>query len=187
MMSKRLNGDVLSWGVPLSKMMPVLTVLLIFLTSSCSWITDYVVSNRSSESIRISYTFQKINTSAVSGGECPTLQHKKPRIAPVDQVTWHWIFPFGWHWGPDHWDDIPSEQLQYREDSCEISLPVAPNTSVIIGRLGSYAGSGPDRLKYIDFTKLSIETKSGRISYEDYELIRKFHRVSDTLYEFEYN
>ena len=64
---------------------------------------------------------------------------------------------------------------------------LTPNTSVIIGRLGSYAGSGPDRLKYIDFTKLSIETKSGRISYEDYELIRKFHRVSETLYEFEYD
>ena len=64
---------------------------------------------------------------------------------------------------------------------------LTPNTSVIIGRLGSYAGSGPDKLKYIDFTKLSIETKSGRISYEDYELIRKFHRVSDTLYEFEYD
>ena len=44
-----------------------------------------------------------------------------------------------------------------------------------------------DRLQYIDFTKLSIETKNGRISYEDYELIRKFHRVSQTLYEFEYN
>jgi len=168
-------------------MMPVLTVLLSFLTSSCSWIANYVVSNRSSESIRISYMLQKINTSEVSGGECPTLQHKKPRVAPADQVTWHWIFPFGWHWGPDHWDDMLYEQLQYREDSCEISLSLAPNTSVIIGRLGSYAGSGPDRLKYIDFTKLSIETMSGRISYEGYALIRMFHRVSDILYEFEYN
>ena len=42
-------------------------------------------------------------------------------------------------------------------------------------------------MKHSEFTTLSIATKSGRISYEDYELIRKFHRVSETLYEFEYN
>jgi hypothetical protein len=82
---------------------------------------------------------------------------------------------------------MPSEQFQYREDSCEISLFLTPNTSVIIGRSGTYTGPDSDRLQYIDFTKLSIETKNGRISYEDYELIRKFHRVSQTLYEFEYN
>jgi hypothetical protein len=187
MMRKRLNGNVLSGGVPLSKMMPILTILLIFLTSSCSWITDFVVSNRSSESIRISYTLQRIYTAVVSGGECPKLQHKKPRIAPADQVRRLWIFPFGWYWGPDHWDEMPSEQFQYREDSCEISLSLTPNTSVIIGSSGTYTGPDPDRLQYIDFTGLSIATKSGRIAYENYELIRKFHRVSDTLYEFEYN
>ena len=187
MMRKRLNGNALSGGVPLGKMMPLLTILLIFLTSSCSWITDFVVSNRSSESIRISYTLQRINTTVGSGGECPDLQHYKPRIAPADQVTWHWTFPFGWYWGPDHWDDIPSEQFQYQEDSCEISLSLSPNTSVSIGRSGTYTGQDPNWLRSIDFIGLSITTKGGRIVYENYELIRKFHRISTTLYEFEYN
>jgi hypothetical protein len=186
-MKKQLIGNVLSRGIPFVKMMPIVPILLIFLTSSCSWTADYVVSNRSSESIRISYTLQKLNTTVSSEEECPNLDHYKPKIAPADQVTWHWTFPFGWYWGPDHWDDMPSEQFHYREDSCEISLSLTPNTSVIIGRLGSYAGSGPGRMKYSEFTTLSISTKNGRISYEDYELIRKFHRVSDTLYEFEYN
>ncbi len=82
---------------------------------------------------------------------------------------------------------MPSEQFQYREDSCEISLSLTPNTSVIIGHSGTYTGPDPDRLQYIDFTGLSIETKSGRMAYENYELIRKFHRISDTLYEFDYS
>ena len=186
-MKKQLIGNVLSGGIPFVKMMPIVSILLIFLTSSCSWITDFVVSNRSSESIRISYTLQKLNTTVNSEEECPKLDHYKPKIAPVDQVTWHWTFPFGWYWGPDHWDDMPSEQFQYQEDSCEISLSLSPNTSVSIGRSRSYTGPDPDWLRKIDFTGLSITTKGGRIVYESYELIRKFHRISETLYEFEYD
>ena len=47
--------------------------------------------------------------------------------------------------------------------------PLSPNTSVSIGRSGTYTGPDPDRLQYIDFTGLSIETKSGRMAYENYE------------------
>ena len=82
---------------------------------------------------------------------------------------------------------MPFEQFQYQADSCEISLSLSPNTSVSIGRSRSYTGPDPDWLRNIDFTGLSITTKGGRIVYENYELIRKFHRISETLYEFEYD
>jgi len=155
----------------------VLLIISIHL-ASCSWITDFIISNNSNESIKLSYTYKPWKDKNNGSHICPEMVKVGfPEITLERNLKR----------ANENWEKIESGNLTYDQSSCELSFVLIPGQSARITSMGTYTGhkEGSDAFFLID--RLSIKTNHGLLRFEGFELLKRFKKQSKTLYVLEYN
>jgi len=161
----------------------ILTVALVLITSvavACSWLTAFAVSNRSDQPIAVVYQYRPNGQDFVAESEranqgCPLLSSSPPAVADAASIRW-------WRANPQ-WRELDSSEFAYDSTSCRIQLELQPGLSVRVAVGMNYTGPKSGRWGELSNLHLEIRSRKGAISYSGFELVRRFRKRSDVLYE----
>ncbi len=139
----------------------------------CSWITRFAVSNKSDDPITVIYSMAPYEH-----------QKTKERICAIEK----WFLPEItkdnlWRFNTGNWNDLSNENYILNSEECSVELTLNPGESVRVATKGTYTGhEGRYGKKSLDLTYLIIRTKDGEIVLKGWELLKRFKKVTDTLY-----
>ena len=136
--------------------------------SGCSWITTFVVANKSDSPVTVEYRLSSAGTNMPA---CPDDNFvPRPRVIPIANVA-----------------NI-DESTTVIEYSCNpaqraVKLTLSPRHAVSIFRSGTYTGHSSAGEAVV---ALSITGATGSVSYAGDQLTKDFKKNSDTLYVLSY-
>lgn len=155
---------------------PLILALLIAylpLLSACSYSTDFVVVNESTQPIEIRYQVKKSPAGplAISG---------IPATIEAFQLSPH---------GGQAWKELTADQYKVlEEDSNEtVAVRIAPHEAVRLTRLLEYGGhADPGEANHFPIEKIDIKGATGELKLEGQSARTSFSEVSRALYTLTY-
>ncbi len=144
-------------------------VLLAYLLSGCSWVTSFVITNKTSSVLEVNYQFGRMRT-GTSG--CFDDWRPVPSVGPIS--------------------DLQNQRAEWRqlnrdEYSCDVKklrvrFPLKPNMAVSVGAEVNYFEHSLGYSNHLGIDSLRLSGNSGSIAYEGLQVIRGFRKVDQTLY-----
>ncbi len=147
----------------------VIIVPILFL-SSCSWITDFFVANKSDKAIELTFRYKQYGATHT----CSFKQSDETLVlTAMDKLDSD---------SRDSWRKLQPNEYVYDNDKCEIRITLSPDHAIRVCRMGTYTGNAENRLHFFELSYLWIQRSDGRIQYEGLDLLKAFKKKSDTLY-----
>ena len=151
-------------------------ILLAHLLSGCSWITNFVITNKTTSVLKVTYQFSRMRTET---GSCFDENWRRvPRVIPISGLRER-----GAKW----------RKLNPTEYSCDVKeltvkFQLEPNMAVSVGGEVNYLDlrEGLADTRHLGIESLALRGESGSITYEGVQVIRGFRRVDQDLYILEY-
>jgi hypothetical protein len=152
------------------RMVPLgLVVVLACIGTACSWRTHFVITNSSAATLHVVY----VGDIEGDPARC-VLKLEQPETAEHA-------------WSP-LWTKLPASAFSFDEARCSVDLTLAPGSSVAIASAMNYTGhdlSHPMTQRLAKY-RITLVGVAGELSCTGWELVRRFERRSDSLYEFDY-
>lgn len=155
-----------------------LGVLVASLCVACSWLTDFVVANRSDETIAVVYALQPRGLPyQPPPKEGPwtgcAFELGTPTVAPLALQGW---------WRPQpQWRELRSDEFAFDEATCQIEVQLLPGQMLRVTREVNYLG--PEHPSRIADLRLEIRSPREVVRYAGRQLALRFAKRSDDLYE----
>jgi hypothetical protein len=152
--------------VPAVKIIPF--VFLANLLSGCSYETEFVITNKTNNVLKVAYQFRKESTKS---GNCFD-DYSKP-VPSIKSISEMWKQELKWR---------KLDKNQYRCDDKELRVEflLQPNMAVNIDSMRNF------RVQDINIQSLTLQGNGGSIIYQGDRVIRGFRKVKDTLHVLEY-
>lgn len=145
------------------------------LFSACSWITDFVIANKSDDKITIIYQLKSYEHSGTGEMTCYDLE--PPCIVSTDDLS---------DWSTREWQELSPDDFKFDATDCTLSIDLPAGRAVKIDRAATYTGHTKGNEEYFAVQALTIKSSKGLIRYEGLELLHRFERISNSLYVLSY-
>jgi hypothetical protein len=153
-----------------------LSGVLLMLVTSCSWITDIAILNRTSDPVLITYWVRRRDP-ADPYCRCPAgYVLNPPAVVEEKRVRKNVI----------DWSPLDSSAFRWDHDSLRLEFVLPPGTALRLEELSTY--TGPDSWQAAEFNITALEIAQGAavIRYEGDSLLYAFRERSKALYVLEY-
>jgi len=134
--------------------------------SSCSWVTKFVVVNKSSDVLEVRYTLAPLS----GGGK--TLQ--KTTLDDKGELK------------NEAWSEMPLEQYEYNQETETVTLRLAANEAVEVASEVTYTGHHSADNNFFKIKTLSLSGTRGAARYEGRQALTQFREESESLYTIVY-
>jgi len=131
------------------------------LCSSCSWVTRFVIVNKSSDVLEIRYTL--VPLSGVKKLQKTTLDDKGKLKN-------------------DAWLEVSPEQYEYDRETEAVTLRLAPNEALEITSETTYTGHHSTDNNFFKIKTLNLSGTRGTARYEGRQALTQFREESESLY-----
>ncbi|MBA3028676.1 MAG: hypothetical protein KKF30_06065 [Proteobacteria bacterium] len=145
----------------------ILSFIIAFFVSGCSWMTSFVVLNNSDLEIRIRYSLRSRGTK---------YWYVPPKVVESTKLGSR---------GPN-WNVIPDANRSYDEGNGIVEITIPPKHAVLVAQNPIYLGYNKERSSEIALVRLDIISPLGQITYAGDELAKAFMKRSDQLYILRY-
>jgi hypothetical protein len=139
----------------------ILLIATGLLCSSCSWVTRFVVVNKSSDALEIRYTL--VPLSGVQKLQKTTLDDKGKLKT-------------------DTWQEVSPEQYEYDRETETVTLRLAPNEALEIASEITYTGHHSTDNNFFKIKTLNLSGTRGAARYEGRQALTQFKEESESLY-----
>lgn len=144
----------------------ILLTAVCLLCSSCSWLTRFVIVNKSSDVLEIRYTLVPLSG---SGGKL-----QKTTLDDKGKLK------------NESWLEVSPEQYEYDRETETITLRLAPNEAVEIASEMTYTGHHSARNDFFKIKTLNLSGTRGAVRYEGRQALTQFREESESLYSIIY-
>ncbi len=142
--------------------------------SGCSWITQFVVANKSASTVYVEYEVAGEGTKAPG---CPdNYFFPKPKVTKIEQV------------GDAKWNDLPDAVYNCDSNTRKVKIELQPGNAVFTFKISGYSGFVSEEklkeYKYFEYPikSLSITSKQGKLQYEGTQVTKGFEKKNIALY-----
>lgn len=140
------------------------------LLSSCSWITDFVIANRSDAELSVSYL--------VNGKSCPDgnfiIVPARKEIADLEKDG-------------VKWQRLTSKEYTCDESAFVVATTLPSGTALLVARIATYTGNissyGNNAFNVL---RLELKGSEGEVSLKGMQVLKAFKFESKTLYVLHY-
>ena len=134
----------------------------------CSWITDFVVVNRSGGDLSIGYRIEH------AADQCPLEPGywHDPYLFPTDSIENRWRFR------------SEPKELVYDEVDCSVSMTIPPKSGIVLWTLSNFQGF-PSRDWFP--TRIALSSPTETASYNSSQIPHLFRRQDVSLYLLDYS
>lgn len=132
------------------------------LCSSCSWVTRFVVVNKSNDVLEVRCTLAPLS-GAAENLEKTTLDEKS-RLKP------------------DGWLRLPREQYEYNRETETVTVRLAPNEALAVANEMTYTGHHSGNNNFFKIKTLNLSGTRGAAHYEGRQALTQFREESESLY-----
>ena len=139
----------------------VLLMATCLLCSSCSWVTRFVIVNKSSDILEIRYIL--VPLSGVEKLQKTTLDDKGKLKT-------------------DAWLVVAPEQYEYDRETETVTLRLAPNEALEIASETTYTGHHSTDNNFFKIKTLNLSGTRGAARYEGRQALTQFREESESLY-----
>ena len=146
----------------------VLLALVVSLTA-CSYATDFVIVNNSTEVLKVEYRFKEF-----PGDFAPAA----PSIVPGSQLSSH---------GNQKWTRLESGQYKIEPIQRTVTVEIQPGQALLVSRMHNYGGHSDSRdAKEFPVDQITLSGASGVLLLNGEVARTKFSETSRALYVLEY-
>lgn len=135
------------------------------INSACSWVTQFVIVNKSGEPIEIRLKYAPL--SGERNLRKTTLDEKGKIIN-------------------ENWQNLAREDFQDNKIEETVSFKLPPNEAVAVAVEVNYTGHGSGNADFFKIKELEIKGSRGAIHLEDKQVLFQFKEEDETLYTLVY-
>ena len=142
------------------KLLWIILIAICF-TSSCSWMTNFVIVNKSDGVLEIEYKYRE------SSREIKPPQKKSAQDLKKYDARW---------------ESFPSDRLKINQVSKTVQVRLEPNETLLVESETNYTGHDSNSGGLFPIESLSLSGKRGSAKYEGRQVLTQFREESETLY-----
>jgi hypothetical protein len=142
---------------------------LVVLLAACSYATEFVIVNASSQVLRVDYRVKE-----VPGDFAPPVT---PSILPASQLSSH---------ENQEWTRLASEQYEIDPAQRTVSVRIMPGQALLLCRMHNYRGSDASDAKRFPLEQIRMEGANGVLLLSGEQARTRFSQESRSLYRLDY-
>jgi hypothetical protein len=153
------------------RLLPVIIALVALSNAGCSYVTDFVIVNKSDQTIQVRY---KVKAESVGP---PTFEPRPAKIAASEMKTRD----------KKAWRNLRPDEYQVDQKTRTVTVNVAPNEALWVTSMFHYFGdSDPNDIAKWPLDEITLTGTEGEMTFTGDKTRQAFEYVSQVLYTLTY-